>query len=96
MTDEGPLDEVCTVVDGSSGEVFKGGGDEEEVGVDTDDGGIRVEAGDDGIVVHSATEYDGLSWMGLSLYIGWIEVIGGNSTRQYITTTLLYPPSTRT
>lgn len=37
MADELPLDQVATVIDGSAGKIFKGGGDQEKVLVNSND-----------------------------------------------------------
>lgn len=39
------------MVDGGAGEVFEAGGYAEEVGADADDGGVGVEAWEDGVDV---------------------------------------------
>lgn len=44
VADQVPLDEVCAVVDGGTGEVFERGGDEEEVIPNTDNRGIGIES----------------------------------------------------
>ena len=49
MTDQSPLNEITAMIDRGTGEVFKCRGHEEEVAVNADDGGVWVEAGDDGV-----------------------------------------------
>lgn len=44
MADQIPLDKVCAVVDGGTGEVFERGGDEEEVIPDADNRGVGIES----------------------------------------------------
>lgn len=51
MTDEGPTNEIPAMVDGNPRKILKGGGDEEVVEMDPDNGRIRVETREDGIVV---------------------------------------------
>lgn len=49
MTDQSPLNEITAMIDRGTGEIFKCRGHEEEVVVNADDGGVWVEAGDDGV-----------------------------------------------
>lgn len=47
-----PVDEIFAVVDRDAGEVFERGGRQKEVILaDADDGGVWVEAGDDGVAI---------------------------------------------
>lgn len=49
MTDPSPVDEVLAGVDRNTREVLERGGDEEVVGPDADDAGVRIEAGENGV-----------------------------------------------
>jgi hypothetical protein len=45
----GPFLQILRVVDGNTWKIFKGGGDEKVVIINSDDGWIRVEARNDGV-----------------------------------------------
>lgn len=59
MADDGPVNKVPRVIDRNTGEILKGACREKVVGTHTADGGVGVEAADDGIS-HWVEDHDAL------------------------------------